>query len=211
MEAFFAAAERVDASLRAAAKQVNAGITSERLTFDVATRKAVDGADPRGIELLVPAGLDPAAMKAAFAVYGDLVFRYAAMQPVATQSAAEPPGDQYDYIIKCLGNGTAPAKRFVGDLSAARASAAAATPPPSVAADTRATAEVAIRGRFYELAAMGCANCGGGGPPAYPAVHWGTTVGQDWPIPPDGTVGDGVNFTAKYVPGGGWKVELLAC
>ena len=111
------------------------------------------------------------------------------------------------YTLDCLKNGSAPARSFAADLTAARAAAAQAPPVPATSPTSRAAADLAVRLQYVQLANSGCMNCGG--------ARF-TTLTVTWhPINQAGELWDGdvdtIPFAAHYTAGSGWTVQIDAC
>ncbi len=146
-------------------------------------------------------------------VYADLSSRAAAFNRVREFAGRSLPrgGAEAEDLIRCLGNGAAPARSYAADLAAARHLAAATRPVTLAPASSRRTAEMAIRAYGIALHNNGCDSCGGyvPRPVVLYRIVWKHIVlapGSVW----DGTIG-GMPFTARYSQGHGWTVGLDAC
>ena len=206
---FFAAVRADDARITAAARAINADIGRTTIQFRQSTIDAVKASFPSRTTKAFPAGLTPKLLRAVLLVYNDLVARSAAFNPVkyagtrpyAVNSPNENP-------LWGLRGGAVVARRFPGDLAAAR-SLAAASPPIVVAApSSRAAAEVMVRMAYLWGANSGCGSAGGQVFTRLVPLVWKpieTSYGHY-----DGTIG-GVKFRVTYRAGQGWKAGLDAC
>jgi hypothetical protein len=201
---FFAEARLADGRLRTAAALVNADLGTEPVVhFREATVAAARATWPTATARAIPAGLPPDLLRAVLLVYSDLADRSVALRRVG------PEADRAD-LLNCLHNGQEPAARFPADLATAQklaaASPAVVVPPP----DSRAVAEVALH-LLYLNRLYGCDDECGGPVAQPPTITWKANP----PVAPgapatDGTIG-GLGFRAKYQPGRGWEVDILAC
>lgn len=213
---FFTAAARADARLRTAARLVNGDIGTTSARFDQRTVDAVRAAEPVAVAKAVPAGLPPALLTRVLQVYSDLAGRAAAFNRVGR--TADPvllKGPEGRDLLRCLGNGSALAARYPGDLAAARTLARALPPVTLAGPRSRAAAEVAIRLEALRLAHNGCDSCGGLVTVRQDLLTWMPRQDPGWGVSSRGwtTFGryDEIPFRARYVRGAGWEVQLLAC
>jgi hypothetical protein len=213
--AFFAAAGRADAQLRTAADRINAAISPTTIVIDAATVAAVKAVDVEAVARAVPAGLPSTLTQQVLEVYADLSSRQAAFQRVledASQSPLPRNSDVGKDLIRCLGNGSAPARFFAGDLAAVRSTASGMPALTPAAPTSRAAAELALRLHAISLPNNCAEECGGYAPRPIPLYQfvWGKVhlaPGSDW----DGHYGDTGLFTARYVTGQGWQIAVNAC
>jgi hypothetical protein len=154
-------------------------------------------------------------LRSVLQVYADLSSRRAALNRVLEYASDSPlprTSTKAKDLLTCLSHGSAAAARFADDLAATRALAAASAPVKVAPVRSRLTAEVAIRAHGIDLPNNGCGECGGVVPrpvALYPIV-WNRVdqgPGSEW----DGTIGTGGLFTARYVPGHGWDINVNAC
>lgn len=217
LDTFFTAATRADKQLRTAATLVNSGIGSTQIVIAPFTVTAVKTVDIHAVGRAIPAGLPTELLQATFTVYTDLSTRRAAFNRVTDLDEQSPlPQGSPDatYLIRCLGNGNAPARWFPTDLAAVR-SLAAATPAITPAPEnSRASAEVAIQVHAIAVMNNGCDQCGvqTQRPISLLPIEWKKITISDstW----DGTIGAeeaALPFTARYTAAQGWQVDLLAC
>ena len=204
LQPFIRAAAEVDARLAKAAAEVNRGITATTVAVGQAARDAIVAADPAPARDAIPAGLPPDLERAVLVVYSDLVSRRSAFNGVLR--------DDTTIAIDCLRNGARAAARFPADLAAARVKAAGLAPVGPVAPDSRAAEVLAVRFAWISGANNGCASCGGMVITELPAVtvYPGPVTPPGWDRSFDGEVAR-VYFTAGFVPGSGWSVQINAC
>lgn len=195
---YFAGAERVDGRLREVARVVNRSVTGDGASFDAATVAALAAADPAAIEALLPAGLPPDLLRAVLLVHSDLASRHAAFRWVGSGHL---PPQQVQQLVECLPNGGPAARRFAGDLEAARTLAARTPEVPDTPASSRAAGELAVRLAALQLANTGCGACGGAIAETLPMVVWDTDT--------TGRIGE-TGFTARPA-GGSWDVAFDSC
>ncbi|GAB1516728.1 hypothetical protein [Actinophytocola sp. KF-1] len=200
---FFAAADKLDRQLRAAAAAIN-GTGPPWKTVSEPVARAVRAADLAPAATTIPAGLPRALLRSVVLVYSDLASRRYAMADFSVATSLEPgTNPSSDDLLRALGNGHAAAVRFAGDLAATRAlagSTPAVTTPP---ASSRAAAEVLLYARYVEGANGGCGSRGGEVMTELPAILWDGRPG-------DGTIGT-APFTAGTAPDGTWRIRLNAC
>jgi hypothetical protein len=210
---FFAGAQRVDGAIRHAADLVNGGFRTNSVTIEPATARAVDALNPFALAKLIPGGVDTdqRLRNAVMLVYSDLVSRQRSLSRVSRFSgqtlARSAP--EVTEIMLCLKNGGPAAARFAGDLSAAKARAAAMAPFDEVAPNSHHAGTIAVLASFISLANGGCDSCGGYVMTKPLPVIWiSPSKLGDFRV--DGTV-DGVAFRAEYQKTSGWKVTIMAC
>lgn len=207
LAAFLTEAERLDAALRAAAVRITATVGVDVITVDATTADAVTAIDPLTALDLVPAGLSPDLLDPVLTVFSVLVSRRAAFNPFDHPGRLTTATDDYADARTCLGNGSAPAERFAGDLAALRELAARLPAVDVAAGDSRAAAELAVAGTWVVVGNNGCGSCGGGVVTRAPAIAWRVPPGAAPKA--EGDV-EGIAFTATY-DATGWQVQLNAC
>jgi hypothetical protein len=196
---YFAGAARVDARLREVARVVNRSVTVDGASFDAATVAALAAADPAAIAGILPAGMPPDLLRAVLLVHSDLLSRHAAFRWV---EAGQLPPQQVQQLVECLPNGGPAARRFAGDLTAARALAASTPEVPGTPASSRAAGELAVRLASLHLGSTGCGACGqGGAAETLPTLVWDTGT--------TGRIGE-TGFTARP-SGASWDVAFDVC
>lgn len=205
---YFAAAQADDARIRAAAKAINQDIGPVTIRFRPSTIAAVNAAVPRQARKALPAGPQQALLRPLLLVYNDLVARAAAFNAVrgmgtTAHARSDPASTQ---MLAALAGGSTVARRYPGDLAAARAAAAASRPFRAARADSRAAAELAVRMTYIEGWNNCCGGVGGIVLTQYPRVVWKAfSLGSErW----DGTIND-VAFRARYTRDG-WEARLNA-
>ena len=199
LAAFFAAAERLDVEISAAATQFNAGFDADAGTLSIAAQNAIAALSTAPIKSATPAGLDVDLETAVLAVYADLDSRIAALDG-GGRYLNFPPGVEPDveFTMLCLGLGSESNARFDDDLAAARA-LATRSPRPTAADDSAEAGILAVRIETIRSMNWGCDSCGG--------VVIADPIPVDW----EGqTVMDGVGFDATFV-GDGWDILIYAC
>ena len=201
---FLANARLVDELLATAARLVNAGIGTTRVTFDARTVAAVRAADPAPVLAAIPAGAGAALLRSVLTVYSDLESRHKAMTYVRIGTFDRDGADAKE-ILRCLGNGHAAAARFRADLRAVETTAAASAKLRPAARTSRAAAELAVRAADIRLRNSGCGECGGYVATSLAAVRWDARSAARYA----GTI-TGVPFVATY-DRVGWTVRLNAC
>lgn len=204
---FFSAATRLDADLRDAAKRINGGVRRDVIVLEPATVAAIRAIQPDALVRTIPGGMDRDLLRSVMLIYSELVSRRLAMSRVDHFAASAPlprAGAEAQELIDCLGNGAPAARRFAGDLAAARALASSSKPIAVAPGNSRLAAEVAVRARYIDLLNGGCDSCGGGVLTSLVPVVWKRQNGSD------GTVG-GIPFQATFTAGSGWKAQLNAC
>jgi hypothetical protein len=234
LAAFFSAVAATDTDIRAAAAGINGGIHTDRVVVEPAVADAIGRAE-RGLQVLgsaIPAGLDPELRDAVLLVTSDQHWRWAAVRCWAgpLTGTFPRPGDDADRLIGCLGDGSVPAARFAGDVSAARALAAARPPLSPVAPDSREIGELLVRLNAIAKLNAGCDSNGGYRMSTPLTLTWYdsprhlgygdteegqvTVTGAPGPAGPTQTVD--VAFHAVYAPADphqvrGWVAYVLAC
>jgi hypothetical protein len=217
--AFFAAATQIDSRLKVAAADANGAIGTTQITITRSTLDAISAADPAPVTADIPAGLTPAVLLPVLTVQSDLESRYWAfrgfeqLQPGVIPRTNPMPGSMSaaDYLLTCLGDGSAAARSFPADMAAARTAASKAPPVESVDPSSRTAADLAIWLHHILESNSGCEECGGQRFTELPPISWHyvaplTPGGNSW----DGDMAGGL-FTARYVPGQGWTVQFNAC
>jgi hypothetical protein len=206
---YVAAAQRVDARIKAAATLVNAHLGPNGIT-DQATLDAVNALEPDEAAAAIPAGLPPALLLKVLTVQSDLFSRSAALSG-GIGARGDFNGQGLQRATTCLKNGAEAAKQFASDLAAAQTLAAASPPLVATAPGSHAAGELAVRLEELKGLNYGCAACGGqlltelapvtwyDVPRTSPA--WGTS---------NGDIG-GLTFGATYTAGKGWNIQIHAC
>ena len=201
---FFSAVARIDTQLRSAAALVNGEIHADGAAFSAATVAAIEAIEPAHVVREIPGGLPPELLRRVLLVYSDLVARRLALRGVEHAGPA-PDASLLGWVLECLASGGVAADRFTQDLAEARAAAASVPAVPSVAPDSQAAAEVAIRAEDVLSGAGACGSCFGTAQTTLDPLVWEGS-GTDW----HGTVG-GVPFRASYAVGTGWVVSGEWC
>lgn len=225
---FVDAAREVDAKLHAATPLINASIGTDAVVVDERTAAAVKAIDTDAVAAAIAAGMPAELMRQVLTVYSDLVsrtlavsgFRYADRTYSRIPSEGEMGLAVGEDMVQCLANGSPAAHRFEADLAAVVTTAGSM--PPLQAPDPTSLAYPELEARLQEIVARneGCGACGGHVVTRSSSIVWddaapsattrdGTIVyapaevdtDEDW----------GISFTATYVPGGGWTVDIHAC
>ena len=204
----------MDESLKAAAAAANGAIGTEKITVSQGTVDAINAANPSAAATKIPPGLPLDVLQQVILVQGDLFSRFYAFRGFGMsvtqpgQTEVVPVSDQRaTYLLGCLKNGSTPARLFATDLTAARAAAAQVPPVPATDPSSRASADLAVRLQYVELANSGCMNCGGARFTTLKVTwHPIDLAGKPW----DGDV-DTIPFAAHYTVGSGWAVQIDAC
>jgi hypothetical protein len=173
---------------------------------------ALKALDTTAAARAIPGGMPAELLRRVLLVYSDLVSRSRSLTAVLRYSSlpALPTGGQDARdVLRCLGNGAPAAARFDADLASARALAEATQPVTVAPPDSRATAEVAVRVSFTDLANSGCGSCGGEVFTRLPTLIW-QPKDEPYVGHSDGTV-NGIRFRANYQAGRGWDVMIWAC
>lgn len=209
---FFSAASAVDSRIQAAALAINGGVHADQIVFTSATERAIEAADPATVAAAIPPGLPPALLHPILVVYNDLVSRRAAFREVSAGSLT-PDSVNYQRIKTCLANGAPAAARYAADVTSARSAAAALPAFTTAAPASRAAGELTILEQYVVGLNYAGAGCGGAVFKDEPAITWFTPP-TPFPWGPgilaDGRLGDYLYFSAKYVPGTGWRVTMFA-
>lgn len=201
--------DATDAAIRHAAALVNSDVTAAGLTVRPATRAAVEALDAQQDRLAkaFPAGMSTPLARAAILVFSNLASRAAAMNPVRRSGDVRATDPGFADLRGCLAHGAQAVARYRSDLAALRALAAASPAFTPAAPSSRASAEAALQTELVRNGENCCASCGGYvGDKIYPVV-WGRATGISGPA--DGMI-NGIDFTARYRPDGGWTVEIHA-
>lgn len=190
---FFAAAEGLDAEIRAAAVLFNAGFDEDAGTLDPGVAPVVDALDAVPLGVLIPGGLSLDLETAVLRVFADLDGRVSALAG-GVRILGYP---DLEWAIDCLQGAGPAATRFPADLAAARA-LAAEEPPPTAAPDSPEAGILAVRLAAIHSMNWGCESCG--------------VLDYDAPLPVDwaGRTVAGVEFEATFTDGA-WDVLIYAC
>lgn len=190
---FFAAAEALDADIRAAADVFNAGFDPAAGTLAPGVAPVVEALDAVPLGLLIPAGLSADLETAVLAVFTDLDGRISAL-------AGGVRGVDYpdlEFVMNCLTGGGPAATRFPDDLARAR-EMAGLEPPPTAAPDSPEGGILAVRLAAIHSMNWGCDSCGG--------LAYDAPIAVDW----EGRTVAGVEFEAAYEEGA-WQILIYAC
>jgi len=215
MAVFVAAARTQDARLREAARLVNGGISTSKVTVSSQTAKAMQAVDLPSVAKAIPAGLGNDLLTGTMLVYSELVSRSDSMSlfrfpAIYDRQHVDPhTAPNADQMLVCLSHGVPAARAFAADLKALE-QFAQKLPPVDIAAPTsRAAAEVAVHvAQVNRL--NGCADeCGGTVLRRLPTVRWDSEPSGKSKA--SGTIGGTVGFKATYDQSQGWMVELQAC
>jgi hypothetical protein len=205
---FFAAADRVDQRLEAAAERFNTTIGPDTVEVDEATWEAVRSIDPGEAAAAIPPGLPPDLLLEVLIVQDNLTSRAAALDGAAHNVDS---GDM-EAALGCLENGGVKAERFDSDVAAAKAVARSSAAVEVAAPDSRAAGELALQLSIINGLNRGCGSCGGKTSPVeLAAITWydEPTADPETGSVYEGTV-DSIGFSATYT-GERWKVSLNAC
>ncbi len=198
---FFAAAERLDREIAAAAAAFNAGYDAGAGTVSTEAQDAIRALDTEAVASAIPPGTSPDLERAVLAVYADLGSRIAALdgaiRSIPNGSTAIPEPER-QHALDCLANGGRSKARFAADLASAKA-LAGREPSPTAGKDSVAAGVLAVRIDAIRLWNRGCDSCGG--------ATYDETLPVGWE---DRTVGGGVTFEAK-LRDGAWQVTINAC
>ena len=206
---YIAAAQRVDARIKAAATLVNAHLGPNGIT-DHATLDAINALNPDEAAAAIPAGLPPALLLKVLIVQSDLFSRSAALSGgIGADGGFN--GQGLQRATTCLKNGAKAARQFASDLTAAQTLAAAAPPLVVAAPDSHAAGELAVRLEDMKGRNYGCAGCGGELLTALAPVTWYDVprTSPAWGTS-NGDIG-GLTFDATYTAGKGWNIQIHAC
>jgi hypothetical protein len=205
--AYFDAAQSMDRQLAVTAVLINGGIRANTMKFDQATLNAIAAIQPAMLGAKIPAGLPPELERRVLLVQSELVSRRAAFNYVTREATDHP------FVVRCLAQGAPAAARFTGDLAAARSLAAETQPITIAAPNSRAAADLAVTLQYIKGANTCCGSCGGVILTQLPRISWASTQGRDGTITvtlPSTTLTDAIPFTAHYLPGTGWSIQLQA-
>ncbi len=194
LAAFFAAAEALDADIKAAAEAFNAGFDADAGTVDPAVEPIVEALDAAPLADLIPPGLSLELETAVLAVYTDLDSRVAALAG-GTRYLGYP---DLAGALDCFEWGGDAAARFAADLARAR-DLAQDEAPPNAAADSEEAGILAVRLTAIHSMNWGCDSCGG--------LVYDAAIEVDWA---GRTVAGGVEFEAEFT-GGTWDILIYAC
>ncbi|HSQ37097.1 MAG TPA: hypothetical protein VLS92_04295 [Acidimicrobiia bacterium] len=194
LAAFVAAAEALDADIRAAAVLFNEGFDADAGTLDPGVAPVVDALDAVPLGLLIPAGLSLELETAVLAVFTDLDGRISAL-------AGGVRGVDYpdmEFVLGCLTGGGPAATRFPDDLARAR-ELAELEAAPAAAADSAEAGILAVRLTAVHSMNWGCDSCGG--------LEYDAPIEVDWA---GQMVAGGVEFEAAFEEGA-WQIIIHAC
>lgn len=192
LEAFFTAAEQLDADIRAAAVVFNAGFDADAGTLDPGVAPVVEALDAVPLGLLIPGGLSLDLETAVLRVFADLDGRIAALSGGVLFV-----GWDLDAALNCLTGAGPFATRFPTDLADARARAAVEA-PPTAPGDSPEAGILAVRLAAIHSLNWGCESCG--------VLDYGEPLPVDWA----GRTVSGVEFEATF-NGVSWDVLIYAC
>jgi hypothetical protein len=210
LEAFFAAAARMDAQLRAAALKIN-GEGPPWPTFSEGAARAVLAADLRAVAEAVPGGMPEPLLASVMAVYHDLAARRAAMNDFASSwtydSMRESPDSTMntEALLAHLANGVAPAARFDADVATARERATSTARFTRARFGSRGDMETYL---YLEMVMKGNFGCNAHGGPD-PLTHLPPIV---WTSESTGTIGDelgAVEFEIRVEPDGTYTEDPI--
>jgi hypothetical protein len=210
--AFFAAVDRVDQRLEAAADQYNATIGPDTVRVDEAMWETVRAINPDEAGAAIPAGLPPDLLLEVLIVQDDLSTRSAALEGALGRADR----GEMEEASGCLENGRVKAERFGSDVAAAKALAGSSPPIEVAAPDSRAAGELALRLSVIHTGNYGCDACGGplSMTELYP-INWydAPRIDPDTNNLVDGTIdlAQIISFKATYTPGEGWQASIIAC
>ncbi len=211
---FLLAASELDGRLKDAAAAINASITDTELVVDRATVDLVQETRRQieVVEAAIPAGTEPELLRSTLLVFSDLVSRSYAM---SHWDWPQPPG--YETVplaetnaLWCLSHGSEAAARYPNDLAVLRAEALSTAPVSTVAPDSGAARDLAVRTASIVNANRCCDVCGGVVVTDLAEI----TYLDDPLVDPltgdriDGSI-DGAPFQADYRDGGGWTVSVF--
>ncbi len=196
---FFAAAERLDREIAAAAAAFNAGYDAEAGTVSLVAQDAIRALRPTGVTGAIPPGMSADLERAVLAVYADLDSRIAALDgAIRTIPEGSTVLSMPEDVLRCLANGSGSKARFAADLATAK-SLAAREPAPTAGPDSVAAGVLAVRIDVIGIWNRGCDNCGGAAYDEALPVDWEAQL-----------IEDRVPFEAEY-RGGVWRVLIYAC
>lgn len=192
LDPFFAAAEELDQSIKAAADQFNATFDPDSGTVGAEATKVIFGLTAAPLKDLVSGGMDEGLEVAVLAVFADLDSRIAALMG----------GVEYGGDLDCLGFGGESARRFPLDLAAARSMAVAAA-PLTAAADSPEAGMVAARLTYIEGSNSCCGSCGGYAYEESIAIDWENRIfGPGFINAPFVATFDGVSWQVDFPQAG---------
>jgi hypothetical protein len=214
LDGFFTAAQRADGQIRAAAALFNEGVTPKGITVQAKASSALRAIDLTPVGRAIPGGLPAALQYKALYVYSELSARLGAFNPISRESQPGhfiPAGsDEYRFVMRALSGGATPAANFAGDLAALRSLAGSTGPVHLAAANSHATAEVALQVLLIGMENNGCASSGGRVYTKAVPIVWGSKTTDGAGHTSDGTIA-GIPFQADYQQGQGWHVVIWAC
>ncbi len=196
---FFAAADRLDHEIAAAAAAFNSGYDADAGTVSLAAQDAIRALRTSGVAAAIPPGMSADLERAVLAVYADLDSRIAALDgairyiPEGSTLLSMP-----EDVLPCLANGSGSKARFAADLATAR-SLAAREAAPTAGPDSVAAGVLAVRIDVIRLWNSGCDSCGG--------ATYDETLPVDWEAR---LIEDRVSFEAEFSDGV-WRVLVNAC
>jgi hypothetical protein len=220
---FVDAAREVDTRLQAATRLINASVRTDAVVVDERTAAAVKAIDTDMVAAAIPAGMPAELMRQVLTVYSELVSRTRALTYfgyAGTSSRLSPAGEtalaEGEHLVQCLANGSPAAYRFEADLAAVGTTAGAMAPLQAVDEASLVAAELEALLTEIELRNGGCGSCGGYVATTLSSIIWddaapGATTRTGSVVSPLDGAESGIAFTATYVPGQGWTVELRAC
>lgn len=189
---FFAAAEALDADIRAAAVLFNAGFDADAGTLDPGVAPVVEALDAVPLGVLIPGGLSLDLESAVLRVFADLDGRISALYGGVHFLDWDP-----EAAIDCLTGAGPAATRFPDDLADARA-LAGLEPPPTAAPDSSEAGILAVRLTAVHSMNWGCESCG--------VLDYDAPLPVDW----EGRTVSGVEFEAAFEDGA-WEILIYAC
>jgi hypothetical protein len=193
LAAFFAAAEELDADIRAAAVLFNAGFDADAGTLDPGVAPVVEALDAVPLAALIPGGLSAEVEAAVLRVFADLDGRVSALAG-GVRILGYP---DVEWAVDCLTGAGPAATRFPDDLAVARARAAQ-EPAPTASPDSPEAGILAVRLAAIHSMNWGCESCG--------VVDYDAPLPVDW----EGRTVSGVQFEATFEDGA-WDILIWAC
>jgi hypothetical protein len=216
LAAYLAAADNADIHIKQASVLVNQQIGESAIHFTAAEVAAVKGLFwyTTAAGKAIPGGLPPELLRRVLLSYSDLESRGAAFRFLPFYN---PPGGSLPVtsadgraILQDLKHGAPAEARFATDLAAVRDLASTTPPVVQVAANSHATAEIAVRVARINSANTGCDSSGGWLATTLLPVIWQSGTFPGTKDRTDGTI-DSIPFTATYQAGGGWNVMIWTC
>jgi len=225
MAVFVAAARTQDARLREAARLVNGGISTSKVTVSSQTAKAMQAVDLPSVAKAIPAGLGNDLLTGTMMVYSELVSRSDSMSlfrfpAIYDRQHVDPhTAPNADQMLVCLSHGAPAAQAFPADLQALE-QLARTLPPVDVSAPTsRAAAEVAVYVALVDKA-NGCSEtCGGAVLRRILTVRWDSDPSDKSKA--SGTLGETMRgtdfdlsqarFESTYDRSQGWIANIQVC